>query len=84
MKSIQYTIRNIPLGVDKALRARAKARHTSFNQLLVETLRQGSGVDSPQPEYHDLDWFVGGGLLDGKAFDQALREQRVVDPDLWR
>lgn len=72
MKSIQYTVRNVPATVDKLLRRRAKDQGKSFNQLLVETLQAGSGLKTgSRVEYDDLDWFIGGHKLDKKAFDDA-------------
>lgn len=38
MKSIQYTIRNIPPEVDRTLRAQARKSGKSFNTVVVENL----------------------------------------------
>ncbi len=83
MKSIQYTIRNIPSTVDKALRNRARKQGKSFNTTLVDALKDAAGVDKDAKEYHDLDWFFGSGMIDKQAFDEALREQRKIDPEMW-
>jgi len=83
MQTIQYTIRNIPAAVDKVLRAQAKRRGKSFNQVLVETLQLGSGVGNTPTVYRDLDWFVGSGGIGSKE-KAAFKDQRVVDDKLWR
>ena len=38
---MQYTIRNIPAEVDRALRKKAKAEGTSINQAALDALRRG-------------------------------------------
>lgn len=83
MQTIQYTIRKIPPVVDRALRAQAKQRRVSFNQVLVEALRRGSGVGNPKVVHHDLDWFIGSGGL-GRKEEAAFKAQRVIDKELWR
>jgi len=74
MKNIQYTVRNVPTAVDKLLRRRAKEQGKSFNRLLVETLQAGSGLKSgSRVIYDDLDWFIGGKMLDKQAFDDVQK-----------
>lgn len=83
MNSIQYTVRNIPPKVDKALRNRAKKQGKSFNQTVVDALKKAVGVDKDTKEYHDLDWFIGSGGISPEA-EAAFKEQRVIDEELWR
>ncbi len=80
--SRQYTVRNVPEEVDRALRKQAKANGKSLNDTALEALCRAAGVDAPQ-RYHDLDFLIGTWVED-PAFDQALADQRKIDPDLWR
>jgi plasmid stability protein len=42
MKSIQYTIRNVPPEVDRILRARARKTGKSFNSTIVDSISRGT------------------------------------------
>lgn len=78
----QYTIRRVPPSVDAALRAKARRQGKSLNAVALEALRTGAGV-AEAVRYHDLDSFFGSWVAD-EATDKALKDQRKVDPDLWR
>jgi hypothetical protein len=80
-KAYQYTIRNVPPRVDRALRKAAAARRVSLNTLVVEVLEKGVGAGPRQND--DLDDFFGSWVQD-KAVDRALAEQRRVDPREWK
>jgi plasmid stability protein len=77
----QYTIRAVPASVDAALRAKARRQGRSLNAVVLDALRTGAGV-TEQVRYHDLDSFFGSWVAD-EATDQALNDQRRIDPDLW-
>jgi plasmid stability protein len=82
--SIQYTIRNIPEPVDRAIKKRAKRTGKSFNATVVELLSlQTFGTTAP--DANSLQWFVGAGkgLID-EDFDNAIAEQSKIDETLWR
>jgi len=78
----QYTIRDVPVEVDRALRKEAKESGKSLNDTAVEALRRATGIDAPQ-RYHDLDFLIGTWVEDPE-FDQALADQRKIDPELWQ
>ena len=80
---MQYTIRNIPKSLDRALRAKAKAEGKSINTIAIETLSQGLGVREAHPSHADLDWFFGGATIDHACLD-AIAEHDVVHPDDWK
>ncbi len=84
MTNIQYTLRSIPSRLDQRLRSRAARNGKSLNALVIETLSRAEGLDGPKQAHADLDWFVGGKKLDSGMFDEILREQRAIDPTLWR
>ena len=81
-KPRQYTIRNVPAAVDRALRKQARAGGMSLNKAALEALRRGTDVDAPV-RYHDLDHLIGK-WVDDPEFDRAIAEQDVIDEELWR
>ena len=82
MKSIQYTIRNVPPSVDRVLRRQAEAQKLSLNALLLSALRSQAGVGIEPALHHDLDGFFGSWVSD-KAVDRALGEVRKINPGDW-
>ncbi len=83
IKSIQYTIRQIPPKVDEVLRSMAKQENQSFNETIVQALVRGSGLTESKAKYHDLDKLAGAWMKDPK-FDEAIRAQDQIDPNLWK
>lgn len=81
-KAHQYTVRNVPPGVDRALRRKAAALRQSLNTILLRALEAEAGVSAEAREHHDLDRFAGTWITDPKV-DRALAEQRRVDPKDW-
>jgi hypothetical protein len=79
----QYTIRNVPRVVDRALRRRAERLSKSLNEVAVDALARGAGVEQEAKEQHDLD-FLFGTWVDDPAVDAALGDQRSIDKDLWK
>jgi len=78
----QYTVRNIPDGLDRALREWACRRKISLNRAVVDALKRGVGIEEEQ-EKSDLDDLIGTWQEDTE-FDQALADQDTIEPDLWR
>ena len=81
-EGIQYTLRNVPLALDRALRRHASRQAKSLNEVALEALARGAGLEREVAENHDLDFFFGSWVED-PAVDAALREQRTIEPDLW-
>lgn len=77
----QYTIRNVPAAVDKALRRTAAKSRRSLNDVALEALAKAAQVNAP--ERRDLEAFFGSWVEDPEV-DRALRAQREVDEALWR
>jgi hypothetical protein len=77
---IQYTIRGIPLEVDRVLRRRAAQRKESLNQAIVEELTAATIGSSRRADFSDL---VGKWTPD-PAFDKILAAQRQIDWDKWK
>ena len=80
---MQYTIRDIPKEVDKALRAKAKAEGKSLNQTTVEVLAAAVGIGQANRKYRDLSDIVGSMIRDPE-FDRVMEEQDQIDPELWK
>lgn len=81
-KATQYTIRSVPARVDRALRKKARERGISLNRLALEALVSEAGVGPEATLRHDLDRFSGSWVKDEKV-DEALADQRRVDPRDW-
>jgi len=81
MKSRQYTIRNVPHDVDRALRNKARQRGVSLNQVLLDSLARS--VSESAGRHHDLDELAGTWKAD-KAFDEAVEAFGQVDPKDWQ
>ena len=82
---MQYTIRQIPRNIDKALRAKAKAEGKSLNQAAVEALRAGLGVVNQPTKKRDLSDLVGTMTPeDSKAMEEVRELFDRVDEDVWR
>ncbi|NJL27911.1 MAG: DUF1491 family protein [Thermoanaerobaculia bacterium] len=80
---MQYTLRNVPLDLDQALRRRAEEDHKSLNETAIEALRRAFGLAGKKVKQRDLSDLVGTWVSDPEV-DAALAEQRKIDPDLWR
>ena len=82
-KSHQYTLRDIPPELDRALRQRAEQEGKSLNQVAREALKRGVGLPESERVSDDLD-HLAGSWQDDPAFDEAIRQQDTVDPEAWR
>ena len=81
-KSHQYTIRNVPPRVHRALRKKAEERGVSLNTLVVQALEAEVGERGELRVHDDLDDLFGSWVHDA-AVDKALAEQRKLDPRDW-
>ena len=80
---IQYTIRGVSKTVDRALRRRVREEQKSLNQVLLESVERGLGLEASPKVFRNLDFIVGTWVEDPE-FDAALAEQDVVDEEQWR
>ena len=68
------TVRNLPPAVAKAVQERARKEKAA-----------GAGKPKERVIQHDLDRFFGTWTKEeADAFDEALREQRQIDPEMWK
>lgn len=79
---MQYTIRNVPPELDRALKARAKQLGQSVNQLALEVLARATGSSLRRRSLRGMP----GAWSDREAedFEKFLRQQRRIDEDLWK
>ena len=80
---MQYTIRQVPKDLDRALRQKAKAQGQSLNQFVIERLRQGMGLSDKPEKKRDLSALAGTWVED-PGFDAVMREQDQIDPEMWK
>jgi hypothetical protein len=79
----QYTIRNIPKPIDKALRKSAQKMGKSLNQAAIEALARGLELTEQPVVHHNLD-FIAGTWVEDPEFDAIIREQQKISPEDWR
>jgi hypothetical protein len=80
---MQHTLRNIPRKLDKALRAKAKAERKSLNQVVIEALQTGLGLNGEPRKYRDLS-DIAGTWVEDPEFDAIMKEQDQIDPEMWK
>lgn len=80
---MQYTIRNVPSQLDEALRRRARQQSKSLNEVAIEALLTGTGLAGEPVRRRDLA-DIKGTWVDDPQIDEALADQRRIDPELWR
>jgi hypothetical protein len=80
---MQYTVRNVPADIDRALRRRARREGKSLNEVTVEALREAAGLADTRVRKRVLSDLVGTWQNDPE-FDAALADQRHIDEGLWK
>ncbi len=82
------TLRKLPPEVSKVVQRRARERGTSINKAVISLLEEAAGIrrkGQGPALYHDLDALAGSWTKEEAAtFEEVLREQRRVDPELWQ
>lgn len=91
MKAI--TLRNVPPALTRVIRRKAAEERTSINKTVIRLLeeRVGDGPRKPGKRearrqlHHDLDKLAGcWGKEQAAAFEETLKAQRSIDPELWK
>lgn len=80
---MQYTLRNIPPALDRALRERSRREGKSLNEVAVRALARALGFTEESVRHRTLR-DVRGSWVDDAEFDKALDEQDVIDESLWQ
>lgn len=82
------TLRKVPPEVSRVVERRAKERGTSINKAVISLLEEAAGIQRKgrgSTLYHDLDALAGSWTKEEAAtFEEVLRKQRRVDPELWQ
>jgi plasmid stability protein len=82
---MQYTLRNIPKSVDKALRAKSKTQGKSLNDVAVEMLKSALGVSDDRRKKRDLSDIAGTMTPeDAEALLKTVAEMDAVDMESRR
>jgi len=80
------TVRNLPPAVARAVRDKARKDKLSLNRAIVRLLEEATGEKGGKKViHHDLDHLAG--RWSEKEYQQfmvALREQRQIDPEMWK
>ena len=82
-KAVQYTVRAVPAEIDAALRERARRDGRSLNDVTLEALRRGLGLNAGDGPRNDLGRFAGAWVEDS-AFNEMMEAFDRIDADLWR
>jgi hypothetical protein len=81
MKTTQYTVRNVPVQVDRYLRKQAELSGKSLNQVIIDELSEKSGYQSVGLA-DSLQFLIGSGMDDETL--QALEDEDVHQKDIAR
>jgi hypothetical protein len=79
---MQYTIRNIPPELDRALKTRAKRLGRSVNQVALEALANVVGRSVRRRNLRGMPgaW----SRAEAARFDRFLAENRTIEKELWK
>ena len=83
MKTMQYTIRNIPEQVDWLVRQQAKKTQKSLNAVLLAAIQRGVGAADEPVVFHDLDELAGSWVAD-PDFDSAMEAFESIQNNIVR
>lgn len=76
----QITVRNVPKELARRLARLAEASGRSINATVLDLLERATGIDGRRER---LARYTTWSNADAEEFEQALREQRTIDPKLW-
>ena len=77
----QYTIRDVPIELDRLLRKRAREEQISLNRAALRIIEKEL-TDTDVVEFDDLDFCIGSWHSASKV-EEELKEQRKIDKKLW-
>ncbi|HRQ88531.1 MAG TPA: hypothetical protein PLA50_07020 [Bacteroidia bacterium] len=73
----------MPEEIDLALRLRAEREGRSVDEVALELIAEGLGLDVGGVSYDDLDDLVGTWVEDS-GFDEAMAEFGRIDEEAWK
>ena len=77
---VHYTIRGVPLEVDRALREIASRKKQSLNRCILDQLVRATVGTEAKADFSDL---VGRWVPD-PPFDDVIASQRRIDSEKWK
>jgi hypothetical protein len=86
MKTI--TLRKMPIELERRVESKARELGLSLNKTVIHLLEDHLMPEKARPlggkRHDDLDHLAGSWTPEeAAAFDQALAEQRRIDPEIW-
>ena len=81
------TVRNLPPAVAKAVKEKARKEKLSLNKAILRLLEEATGAAQGKKAavHDDLDHLAGTWpAAEYRRFVDSLREQRQIDPDMWK
>jgi len=84
---IAITVRNLPPELARVIRQKAKKEKASLNRTVIGLLEKATGLVKPRTEevHTDLDRFFGCiSKEEADELDEAIREQRQIEPEMWK
>lgn len=80
----QFTLRGIPVELEREIRKFAEERSTSINKAVLELLYKALGIDPKSNKRRDLSHFSGiWNEKEAADFDQAVEIFEKVDEEIW-
>jgi plasmid stability protein len=80
---MQYTLRNVPDKLDRALRERARREGRSLNEVAIDALARAMGLTEAPLRQRSLRG-IRGSWQEDPAFDAAIADQHRIDEELWK
>jgi plasmid stability protein len=79
------TIHNLDEELDRRIRERAQADHTSLNRAIQKLLREALGLSRKPVKYADFSDLSGTWTVaEAKEFDKNTEEFSAIDEELWK
>lgn len=81
------TVRHLPPELARVIRQKAKKEKTSLNRAVISLLESAAGISKPRADevHTDLDRFFGCmPKEEANELDAAIREQRHIEPEMWK
>lgn len=82
------TVRNLPPELARVIQQKAKKEKISLNHAVMDLLETATGLGKRLKKevlHHDLDELAGSwSEQEYEEFAEALREQRQIEPEIWR
>ncbi|MBM4061764.1 MAG: hypothetical protein FJ265_11820 [Planctomycetes bacterium] len=80
---MQYTLRNVPKHLDRALRDLARRESKSLNEVAIAALLRALGIGGEPPAQRDRG-DIASTWQEDPEMERVLQDQRRVDPEMWR